>query len=199
MRSVFVGQAPGLPHRARSSVPLHGDLACADAVLHRRGGVARARSRPRRRCTSKLSRPCRRPGATTRWRRSGGSCATCAASSPARSNSSGRPSASAPRSKPRRSSMSPTRSFSARGRCRSCRVVHHLGRDPGRRRRTAIGVPARRRARRRGRAPAAPKAANAPVRGRSHRPSGVDPQYPDVTPRDAQALREWDAMRKAAE
>jgi len=28
---------------------------------------------------------------------------------------------------------------------------------------------------------------------------GEDPQYPDVTPRDAQALREWDAMRKAAE
>jgi isoleucyl-tRNA synthetase len=28
---------------------------------------------------------------------------------------------------------------------------------------------------------------------------GNDPQYPDVTPRDAQALREWDAMRKAAE
>jgi isoleucyl-tRNA synthetase len=28
---------------------------------------------------------------------------------------------------------------------------------------------------------------------------GSDPQYPDVTPRDAQALREWDDMRKAAE
>jgi isoleucyl-tRNA synthetase len=28
---------------------------------------------------------------------------------------------------------------------------------------------------------------------------GSDPQYPDVTPRDAQALREWDAVRKAAE
>ena len=27
---------------------------------------------------------------------------------------------------------------------------------------------------------------------------GNDPQYPDVAPRDAQALREWDAMRKAA-
>ncbi len=27
---------------------------------------------------------------------------------------------------------------------------------------------------------------------------GNDPQYPDVTPRDAQALREWDEMRKAA-
>jgi isoleucyl-tRNA synthetase len=28
---------------------------------------------------------------------------------------------------------------------------------------------------------------------------GSDPDYPDVTPRDAQALREWEAMRKAAE
>jgi isoleucyl-tRNA synthetase len=28
---------------------------------------------------------------------------------------------------------------------------------------------------------------------------GTDPAYPDVTPRDAQALREWDALRKAAE
>ena len=28
---------------------------------------------------------------------------------------------------------------------------------------------------------------------------GLDPQFPDVTPRDAQALREWDDMRKAAE
>jgi isoleucyl-tRNA synthetase len=28
---------------------------------------------------------------------------------------------------------------------------------------------------------------------------GLDPQFPDVTPRDARALREWDAMRKAAE
>ena len=28
---------------------------------------------------------------------------------------------------------------------------------------------------------------------------GLDPQFPDVTPRDASALREWEAMRKAAE
>jgi isoleucyl-tRNA synthetase len=28
---------------------------------------------------------------------------------------------------------------------------------------------------------------------------GSDPDYPDVTPRDAQALREWDALRRAAE
>jgi isoleucyl-tRNA synthetase len=28
---------------------------------------------------------------------------------------------------------------------------------------------------------------------------GSDPVYPDVSPRDAQALREWDTRRKAAE
>jgi isoleucyl-tRNA synthetase len=28
---------------------------------------------------------------------------------------------------------------------------------------------------------------------------GLDPQFPDVTPRDAQALREWEATRRAAE
>ena len=28
---------------------------------------------------------------------------------------------------------------------------------------------------------------------------GFDPQFPDVTPRDAQALREWEAVRRAAE
>jgi isoleucyl-tRNA synthetase len=28
---------------------------------------------------------------------------------------------------------------------------------------------------------------------------GADPDYPDVTPRDARALREWDTLRKAAE
>ena len=27
---------------------------------------------------------------------------------------------------------------------------------------------------------------------------GADPQFPDVSPRDAQALREWEATRKAA-
>jgi isoleucyl-tRNA synthetase len=28
---------------------------------------------------------------------------------------------------------------------------------------------------------------------------GTDPEYPDVTPRDAQALREWTAAHAAAE
>jgi len=28
---------------------------------------------------------------------------------------------------------------------------------------------------------------------------GADPEYPEVSPRDAQALREWEALRQAAE
>jgi isoleucyl-tRNA synthetase len=28
---------------------------------------------------------------------------------------------------------------------------------------------------------------------------GADPEFPEVSPRDAKALREWEAMRKAAE
>ena len=43
------------------------------------------------------------------------------------------------------------------------------------------------------------KARNAPAPGRSCRASAPIRAYPDVTPRDAQALREWDALRKAAE
>ena len=46
--------------------------------------------------------------------------------------------------------------------------------------------------------PAAPKATNVPVRGKSHLRRARS-AISDVTPRDAQALREWDAMRTAAE
>ena len=42
LRPVFVGHAQGGAHRHRRAVPLHRDLACADALLHRRGGVGRA-------------------------------------------------------------------------------------------------------------------------------------------------------------
>ena len=44
LRSLFFGQAQSLSHRARSSVPLHSDLACSHALLHRRRGLAGARS-----------------------------------------------------------------------------------------------------------------------------------------------------------
>ena len=111
LRSDLVGEAQGLPHRARSSVPLHGDVARADAVLHRRGGLAVALWRGREIRASRTCSPrCRPPGATTSSPRSGARSAPCAASSPARSRSSARRSASAPRSKRIRSCMCRTRS-----------------------------------------------------------------------------------------
>ncbi len=100
LRSDLVDDAQGLPDRARSPVPLHGDLARADALLHRRGILALALWRQSRaRCISNCSPRCRRPGATTNSPRNGARCAPCAASSPARWRSSARRSASAPRSK----------------------------------------------------------------------------------------------------
>ena len=86
------------------------------------------------------------------------------------------------------------------GRRRSCRSVDHLRRDPGRRRRG--------RRRRSGSTEVDGVAvgsdrAEGPKCARSWKIStavGSDPDYPDVTPRDAQALREWDAhAAKAAE
>ena len=95
LRSDFVAEAQGLPHRGRSSVPLHRHLARADAVLHR-GGVLGLALRRRRAspCTWKFSPKCRRPGATKSWRKSGARSASSAASSPARWRSSGRKNAS---------------------------------------------------------------------------------------------------------
>ncbi len=112
LRPDLLAEAQGLPHCARPSVPLHGDLARADALLHRRGGLAVALWRNASRCISSLSPMCRPPGATTRWRRSGARCAPCAASSPARWRSSARRSASAPRSRRIRSCMCRTRTCS---------------------------------------------------------------------------------------
>ena len=78
-----------------------------------------------------LSRRCRQPGATTRWRRNGASCATCGASSPARSSSNAPPSASALRSKRARRLCRRCRPVCRGRRRRSRRIVHHLGRDAG--------------------------------------------------------------------
>ena len=55
LRSDLLGDPQGLPDRARSSVPHDRHLACADAVLHRRGGLARALSAGDARCTRALS------------------------------------------------------------------------------------------------------------------------------------------------
>ena len=160
----------------------------------------RALSRPTTpRCISNCFPTCRRPGATTRSPRNGARCAPCAASSPARSRSSAPASASAPRSKPIRSSTSPTRSCSRRW----SMSISPRSASPRRRRWS--------RARARPTRSACPTCrasrswcnlAEGTKCARSWKISpavGSDPHYPDVTPRDAQALREWEAMRKAAE
>ena len=107
LRSVFVDDAQGLPHRARSSVPRHGDWLAPMLCFTAEEAWLRARSRPRSRFISSRFRTCRSRGATMRWRRNGASCAMCAASSPARSNLNAPPSASARRSKRIPSSTSP--------------------------------------------------------------------------------------------
>ena len=62
-------------------------LARADPRLHRRGGVARARPERRAPCISSNSRSFPPSGATTRWRRNGRRSAASVRSSPARSRS----------------------------------------------------------------------------------------------------------------
>ena len=156
-----------------------------------------ARTTPR--CISSCSRRCRHPGATTSSRRNGARCGSCAASSPARWRSSAPASASAPRSKPIRSCTSPIRNCSRRW----STSISPRSASPRRRRwRTAkarpkpSGCPTCRAS---PSSSISPKAASARARGKSRTTVGSDPQYPDVTPRDAQALREWETMRKAAE
>ena len=76
--------------------------------------------------------------------------------------------------------------------------LHHVGGNAGRRRRPGRRLPAA------GGAPASrswsisPKARKCARSWKISQAVGSDPDYPDVTPRDAQALREWDTMRKAA-
>ena len=201
LRSDLVADAQGRAHRDRPAVPLHRDLARADAVLHRRGSLVRAPSLGRRLGASgAVPRRAGSRGATTSSPRNGARCASCAASSPARWRSSAPASASAPRSRPIRSSMSSNPElFEARGRRRSRRSLHHLGGDARRRRGPGRRLPAARGAGRRGRGQSRRRPQVRALVEDLARPSAADPQYPDVTPRDAQALREWDAMRKAAE
>ena len=134
-------------------------------------------------------------GATTSWQRNGSACATCAASLPARWNWSARPSASARASRPRPRSTSPTRSCCGRWRESSWR------RFPSPARRAfAKSAPDG--------AFALPDVAGVGVivklaQGRKCARSwrilpdvGADPEYPDLSPRDAEAVREFDARAK---
>ena len=143
--------------------------------------------------------PCRNPGATTFWPSDGASCATSAASSPARSSSNARPNASALRLKRRRSFMSPTPDLfgvavgaDLAELCITSAATLVEGEGPAAAFRLddVRGVAVE------------PRRAEGKKCARSWKISpavGADPKYPDVTPRDAQALREWEDMRKAAE
>ena len=200
LRSDLIDDAQGLPDRASTicfAPRSPGSRPCCRSPPRRHGSRAiRPKTAP---CISNGSRSCPLPGATRRSRRNGARCATCAAWSPARSRSSGRKSASAPRSRPRPSSTCPTPTCSRRWpistwrRSRSPRprpwckaMVRRLRSASMTSRRVAVEV----------------RLAEGTKCARSWKilPSvGSDPAYPDVTPRDAQALREWDALRKAAE
>ena len=201
LRSDLVDDAQGLPHRARPSVPLHGDLARADALLHRRGSLALAlRRRRRARCIWKSSPRCRPPGATTalaeKWRK-------VRDRAPRRHRRAGdRARAKAHRLLAR--SASDRARFErgivrGRRRHRSRRGLHHLGGDAGRRTRgrptpsVCRMLPASRSC------PISPRARKCARSWKILTTIGADPEYPDVSPRDAKALREWEAMRKAAE
>ena len=82
---------------------------------------------------------------------------------------------------------------------RSRRSVHHLGGDARAGRRPGRRIPSAGCRRRGGGAQSRRGHENARARGKSSPPSAPIREYPDVSPRDAQALREWEAMRKAAE
>ena len=174
------------------------EVARADPALHLRGGLARLSPAGRALGASpRLSRRGSADGATTRSPRNGARCAPCAAWSPARSRSSGPQSASAPRSKRRRSSMSPIPTCSPRWSSvdlAEISITSHAtlvaGEGPADAFRLddvpGVAVEVHR--------------AEGRKCARSWKilPSvGDDPDYPDVSPRDAQALREWDAWRKA--
>ena len=197
MRSVFVDDSQGVSHRARSAVPLHRNLARADAVFHCRGSLAFARSV--RGIGSPRNVPeVPRHGVTTGLRRNGASSAIFVASLPARWRSNAPISGSAPRSKPRRSSTSAIPNYSPRW---STSILPKCASPPARRWSKATGQrkrsasrtwPLSRWCR------AVPRAECA----RSWKISaavGLDPEYPDVTPRDAKAFRESQEMPNAAE
>ena len=192
-------QAQRLPHRARSSVPLHGHLACADALLHRRGGLAGPRSgggvgpsgafpdvpaswrddalaEKWRKLRESSPRRHRRAGTRARGKAhrlfaGSGADRLCCRSA---SCSALRPRSILPNSaSPRRATL-----VEGDGPAEAFRLDDVAG----------VAVE--------------PRRAEGRKCARSWKISpavGSDPQYPDVTPRDAQALREWDAMRKAAE
>ena len=152
LRSALVGEAQGLPHRARSSVPLHGHVACADALLHRRGGLAVALWRGRE---IRASRNFPRGAVGLARRQACGEVAKDPHRAPRRHRRArDRARAEAHRLLARSASdraCVERRAVRGRGRLRSRRGVHHLGGDARARRRAGERIPAARCFRRRGR------------------------------------------------
>ena len=185
----------------RPAVPLHRDLARADALLHRRGGLVRAHALRTSASVHLELFPdvpasWRNDKLAEKWRKvrlvrrvvtgaleiaAGRQAHRLLARSrsdrarfQSRSCSRRWSTSICPRSaSPRRRHWSTTKARPTRSGCRRCRASRSWSTSP--------------------------KAASARAPGKSPHSVGSDPQYPDVTPRDAQALREWETMRKAAE
>ncbi len=109
LRSAVVGGAQGGAHHHRHSLRRDPEMAGADPELHLRRSLDDVQAeRKALGASGRCFRTASRNSATNGWRRNGRPSATSAASSRARWSWSARPRTSAPRSRPRRSSMSPT-------------------------------------------------------------------------------------------
>ena len=200
LRSGLVGEAQGRADRDRSTVPLHGDVAGADAVLQRRGSLAVAL---RRRCAVGASAAVSRCAGGLARRQAGREVAQDPQRAPrrhrcARTGARGQAHRLVAGSRSR-SSMCPTSICSTRSSmptlaeiCITSDATLAEGEGPAEAFRLddVRGVAVM------------PARAHGKKCARSWKVTesvGEDPAYPDVTPRDAQALREWDTLRKAAE
>ena len=192
--------AQSLPHRARSFVPLHGDLACADAAASppRRLGW---RAIPTRTLGSSRMFPdvpasWRDDALAEKWRKVRNRAPR--RHRRARIERAGKRIGSSLEAAPIVYVADPDL-FAALVDVDLAEIVHHLGRHAGRRRGPGRRVPVATMSRPSRSSRGWRRGANARAPGKFRPPSAAIRNIPDVTPRDAQALREWDAMRKAAE
>ena len=200
LRSDLVDDAQGLPDRARPSVSRHGHVARADAAVHRRGGMARALSRPRTapcisNCFPELPASWRDDALAEKWRkvRNVRRVVTGAIEIERAQKRIGSSLEAAPVvyvSDPDLFATLVDIDLAEVAITSAATLVQGDGPPTAFRlddvKAVAVEV----------------RLAEGTKCARSWKilPSvGSDPAYPDVSPRDAQALREWDALRKAAE
>ena len=192
LRSAVEREAQGGAGDDRAYLPLRHDLARADPRLHRRGSLARRATRTRRRCICEAF-----PDVPSHWRdealakkwsdiRAIRAVVTGALEIERAQKRIGSSLEAAPVVHISDAKLA----RGARWR-RFRRSLHHVGhRRRDRRRGAGRGVPLAR-GRRASRVVRAPRpASNARAHGDISIPPTADPEYPDVTPRDAQALRE---------